>query len=52
MNETEIEEARRTGATSYKLDLSEKEAQIKKQFSLDDEQVYWRRKQIEDALAI
>ena len=52
LSEKEIEEVRKTGEKSYRLDLTDKEAQIKKQFKLDDEQVYWRRKQIEDALSI
>lgn len=52
LSDGEIEVARKTGENSYRLDLTDKEAQIKKQFKLCDEQVYWRRKQIEDALAI
>jgi hypothetical protein len=36
----------------YRINYSEKEKQIKTLYDLDDEQIYWRRTQIDDAMAM
>jgi hypothetical protein len=36
----------------YRINFTDKEQQIKTLYDLDDEQIYWRRTQIADAMAL
>lgn len=51
-NDEEIEEARKNWNTWYRINYSEKENQLKTMYDLDDNQIYWRRTQIADAMAM
>ncbi len=52
LNDEEIIEARKTGWKHYRINYTEKEKQIISQYDLNDEQIYWRRTQIADAMAM
>lgn len=52
LNEDEILETRKTWWKHYRINYTDKEKQLKTLYNLTDEQVYWRRTQIADAMAL
>lgn len=52
LNDDEIQEVRKTWEKHYRINYTDKEEQIKAMYNLDDEQIYWRRTQIADAMAL
>lgn len=52
LNDDEIKEARKWWLQKYRINFTDKEQQIKTLYNLDDEQIYWRRTQIADAMAL
>lgn len=52
LNDEEIEEVRKTWEKHYRMMYTDKEEQIRTMYDCDDEQLYWRRTQIADAMAL